>query len=126
MTEESSSADRQKELGARLRESREFLGMSQEEVARRLDVPRASVSAIESGKRKVSSLELEDLASLYRTSVDRLLGTRAAPRDEAAERDLQALFRATKDLTADEKESVIKFADFLRSAGRAPEPTGGD
>ena len=57
-------------LAARLREAREYLGLSQEEVARHLDLSRASISAIEAGKRRVQSLELRDLARLYRTTVE--------------------------------------------------------
>ena len=57
-------------MGARLREAREFLGLSQEVVADALGVPRASVSAMESGRRKVSSLELRDLARLYKRPIE--------------------------------------------------------
>jgi len=116
----------QKALGARLREAREFLGLSQEEVAKTLDIPRASVSAMEGGKRKVSSLELRDLAALYRTSVDRLLGIETEQPEEIRDQGARALFRATKDLTPDERDRVVQFARFLRSAGRAPATSKSD
>jgi len=115
-----SSESEEQILAARLRGAREFLGLSQEEVAKALKIPRASVSAMEGGKRKISSLELRDLAALYRTTVERLLGTSNTeePLDESA----RALYRATKDLTPDERERVVQFAQFLRAAGRAPAP----
>ncbi len=53
------------ELGQRLREARERAGLTQEEVARQLGIPRTAVALFEAGKRKVSGLELARLAFLY-------------------------------------------------------------
>ena len=110
-------ADDIQALARRLRESREYLGLSQEAVAERLGVPRASVSAMEAGKRKVSSMELRDLARLYRTSIEQLLG-------EEPEQDpvVGALYRTARNLTQEDREQVLRFAEFLRSAGAAPPP----
>lgn len=106
-------------MGARLRRAREFLGLSQEAVAERLGVPRASVSAMESGRRKVSSLELRDLARLYKRPLEFFLGDGKV--DNALEDEtVGALFRATRDLAPDDKEQVLRFAEFLRGAGQAP------
>lgn len=41
-------------LARRLKFAREHIGLLQDDVATALDIPRASVSAIESGKRRVS------------------------------------------------------------------------
>jgi transcriptional regulator with XRE-family HTH domain len=106
-------------LGARLRDAREYLGLSQEFVAEHLGVPRASVSALEAGKRKVSSLELQALARLYKRPLEYFLPTDYASADETADESIQALFRATKDLTEEDRQQVLRFAEFLRSAGRA-------
>jgi transcriptional regulator with XRE-family HTH domain len=105
-------------MGARLREAREFLGLSQEVVADALGVPRASVSAMETGRRKVSSLELRDLARLYKRPLEFFYSDEkgADEEDEAT----QALFRATRNLTPDDKEQVVRFAEFLKDAGQAP------
>lgn len=106
-------------MGARLREAREFLGLSQEVVAEALGVPRASVSAMESGRRKVSSLELRDLARLYKRPIDFFYNDERGGEtveDEAT----QALYRATRNLTSDDKEQVVRFAEFLKGAGQAP------
>jgi transcriptional regulator with XRE-family HTH domain len=107
-------------LAQRLRESREYLGLSQETVAEHLGIPRASVSAMEAGKRKVSSIELRDLARLYRTSVEYLLG------EEQAEEDpiVGALYRTASDLKQEDREQVLRFAEFLRAAGAAPPAEG--
>ena len=111
--EPDSGASEEMALARRLREAREYIGLLQEDVAAALDIPRSSVSALESGKRRVSSLELRRLGRLYRRSVAWLLG------EEGAEVDMDApLYRATAALSAQDKEQVLRFAEFLAGAGR--------
>jgi transcriptional regulator with XRE-family HTH domain len=105
-------------MGARLRQAREYLGLSQEAVAETLGVPRASVSAMESGRRKVSSLELRDLARLYKRPLNWFYDSGAEP--IAEDETVSALFRATKNLNQEDKEQVLRFAEFLKGAGQAP------
>ena len=108
-----SDASEQMALAQRLRDAREYIGLLQEDVAGALDIPRASVSAIESGKRRVSSLELRRLGRLYRRPVAWLLG------EEGAAVDMDApLYRATAALSDQDKEQVLRFAEFLAGAGR--------
>jgi len=102
-------------LAERLRTERQYIGLSQADVATVLGIPRAAVSALETGRRRVTGLELKRLAGLYGTSVDHLLGKEPVEDPMTA-----ALFRTAKGLTADDKEQVLRFAEFLRSAGRAP------
>lgn len=108
-----SDANEEMALALRLRDAREYVGLLQEDVATALDIPRASVSAIESGKRRVSSLELRRLGRLYRRPVAWLLG------EEGADVDMNApLYRATEALSENDKEQVLRFAEFLAGAGR--------
>ncbi len=108
-----SDAGEQIALAQRLREAREYIGLLQEDVAVALEIPRASVSAIESGKRRVSSLELRRLGRLYRRPVAWLLG------EEGAEVDMNApLYRATAALSDQDKEQVLRFAEFLAGVGQ--------
>lgn len=108
-----SDSSEQMALAQRLREAREYIGLLQEDVAAALDIPRASVSAIESGKRRVSSLELRRLGRIYRRPVAWLLG------EEGADVDMNApLYRATEALSDQDKEQVLRFAEFLAGAGR--------
>lgn len=120
--DDDSGDSEQQQLASRLREAREYVSLLQEDVARALDIPRASVSALESGKRRVSSLELRRLARLYRRPVGWLLG-------EDFDIDMsEPLFRATASLSANDKEQVLRFAEFLAGAGRpgvAREDDGG-
>jgi transcriptional regulator with XRE-family HTH domain len=103
------------QLADRIHREREYLNLSQEQVASVLGVSRAAVSAIETGRRKVSSQELKRLAALFGTSVDRLLGAELEEDPTSV-----ALFRATKDMSAGEREQVLRFAEFLRNAGPPP------
>lgn len=105
-------------IGARLRAAREYLGMSQELVAQHLDVPRPAISALERGSRKVSSVELKRLASLYGKPVAFFLGEESDPILEADEVSA-ALFRATRQLSEADREQVLRFAEFLRHSGPA-------
>lgn len=104
-------------LGARLKEAREYIGLLQEDVAIALGIPRTSVHALEAGKRKVAGLELRRLARLYRRPVGWLLGEEEVELDEA-----EPLFRATASLSQEDKEQVLRFAEFLAAAGK---PGGG-
>jgi transcriptional regulator with XRE-family HTH domain len=99
-------------LAARLKEAREYVGVSQEAVAHELGIPRASVSAMEAAARRVTGLELRRLARLYRTTVNALLG-------EEGQLDPveSALFRAARDLSEQDQRQVLRFAEFLRTAG---------
>jgi transcriptional regulator with XRE-family HTH domain len=103
------------DLAARIRNERHYVGLSQADIAEALGIPRAAVSALETGRRKVSGLELKRLAELFGTSVDRLLG-----RESEQDATTAALFRAAKALTEEDKEQVLRFAEFLRGAGHAP------
>lgn len=104
-------------LGVRLREAREVLGLTQEDTASALGIPRSSVSAMESNKRNVNADELRELAQLYRRSVDWLLG-----QDGPTPEPQSALYRATERLSEGDRMQVLRFAEFLAAAGPAPRP----
>lgn len=107
-------------VASRIREARESLGLTQEEVSGALGIPRTSVHAMETGKRGVSALELRRLARLYRRRVEWLLGEDDAPVVGAD----GALYRATRDLPEEDKDQVLRFAQFL-AAGATPRPNRG-
>lgn len=56
-------------LGRRLRDARNNCGLSQDVVAQELGIPRTAVVHIEGGNRAVSTLELAEMARLYRRPV---------------------------------------------------------
>lgn len=103
------------QIGARLKAAREYLGMSQELVAQHLNVPRPAVSAMERGQRKVSSVELKQLARLYGKPTGFFLGETDDPVLEADEIS-SALFRAARQLSDTDRRQVLQFAEFLRNS----------
>ena len=124
-TPEAQDTEAHLELGQRLREARTYIGLSQEFVAEQLGVPRASVSAMESGKRKVSGLEIKQLGALYKRPVTYFLNpdeTDMAQEKGMPDETARALFRTARDLTDHDREQVLRFAQFLRQAGKAPIP----
>ena len=64
----SADADRQV-LGERLKEAREYVGLKQDDVAKKLGIPRSALSNIEAGIRKVDAIELAQMAKLYQRPV---------------------------------------------------------
>lgn len=69
----------------RLKETRESLGLSQSEVARKLGVSRQSYNFYENGKRDPDTDTLERIADLLNVSVDYLLGRDVKLTNEAFE-----------------------------------------
>lgn len=109
-----SDAEEYAVICARLKEGREFLGLSQLDVAGALDMARSSVSEIENGHRKVTGLELRRFARLYRRPVGWLLSEETEPDP--------AILAAVRDLAETDRAQVLRFAEFLASAGNAPRP----
>lgn len=108
-------------LGERLREAREYLGLSQQEVSDLLQVSRPAVTQMEAGRRKVSTLELRKFARLYRRPYEWLVGE--TPEDRAGEDEVsQALYRTTRDLSERDRAQLLNFAQFLSGAGGPPPP----
>lgn len=107
-------------VGARLREARLSIGLTQADVADALGLSRPTLAAVEKGTRKVTGLELRRLARLYQRDVAWLLGEEEA--DVAAR---NALHRATAKLSDSDKEQVLRFAEFLAAQRRADDRTNG-
>src|SRR5579872_4033891 len=99
-------------IADRLKKAREYLQLSQEEVARQLGVPRTAISLIESGDRRVEALELQKLAHLYQRTVGYFVG------DEAEEFSLSprvaGLARIALKLSRYDCDQLIRFAEDLR------------
>lgn len=108
-------ADRQ-ELGVRLRESREYLRLSQDEVARALDVPRSAISLMEAGQRRVDAIELKRLAEIYQRPIVFFTGEAGEP--AVVPETVQHLARTAAKLTDRDREELLAFAQFLQTRGR--------
>jgi Zn-dependent peptidase ImmA (M78 family)/transcriptional regulator with XRE-family HTH domain len=84
------------ELGRRLREARTNCDMSQDAVAKDLNLPRAAIIAIENGERPVTLNQLDTFARLYRRSVSEFV-------TEQPEDLLVALLRASPEIQDQEQ-----------------------
>lgn len=96
-----------------LKQAREYLSLSQDEVAKAVGIPRAAISLIESGQRRVDALELKKFALVYQRPVSYFTG------DDVAEATLPAevehLARAAANLSSKDREELARFAEFLQS-----------
>lgn len=100
------------DIGSRLRDARQYVGLSQEFVADAIGVPRSALSDMERNRRRVSTDEARALAELYGCSVEHLVSGASSPAPDAS---IQALARVTSGLTADDIAEVARFAEFLRA-----------
>lgn len=104
-------------MAQRLREAREYVGLSQEDVAKALGVSRPAITNIETGNRRVEAVELDRLAMVYRQSVNFLLSGEDTL--GAVPAQVQFLARAVKGLSPKDMEEVVRFASFLRRSSDA-------
>ena len=117
--QDSGDEDR-KVLAGRLKEAREYLGFSQDQVATFLVVPRSALSLMEAGQREVKVLELKKLAALYKKP----LGYFTGEEDEEEMTfgtDVKHLARKVSELSEDDRQELGRFADFLRARKKKKE-----
>jgi transcriptional regulator with XRE-family HTH domain len=104
-------------LGERLKEAREYVGLKQEDVARKLGIPRSALSNVEAGLRKVDALELARLAKLYQRPVAWFTGEDTTNSTEMQE-EVAHVARAAATLSHQDRQELARFADFLKSRAR--------
>lgn len=92
-----------KKIGKKLKRARKSIGLSQEQVARKLELARPTISKIENGERKINSVELTQFADLYRRSLSYFL----EPKKE--EKALAYLLRAEKVTQKERKELIETY-----------------
>ncbi|MBY0551062.1 MAG: helix-turn-helix domain-containing protein [Candidatus Obscuribacterales bacterium] len=102
----------QEELGQRLKTARETSGLTQQEVADALDIQRTSLISIESGKRAVSSIELDKLSRIYRRDMSEFF-------EQAFEEDPTHVLLRTVSTTeipvgSINKDELLKCANLCR------------
>ena len=98
------------DVGARLRGAREAAGLTQTDAAADLRVARTTLVAMEQGRRRVRTNELQQLARLYGTSVNAVL------RREAVHVDLVPRFRKLSTANDEAAEwAVHLLTDLVRA-----------
>lgn len=96
------------EIAERLKKARELSGLSQAQVANKLDVQRPAISEIEAGRRKVSAEELIQFSKLYKVDSSWLLGE-----DEDSELAKGKLKFAARELSKMSEEDKNKLFEIL-------------
>lgn len=71
-------------VGMKLRKAREYLNLTQEQVAKILHIGRDAILRIEKGTRKVSAEELNNFSRLYKISMDEIMTNDTRFRNERA------------------------------------------
>jgi transcriptional regulator with XRE-family HTH domain len=99
-------------LGERLKQAREYLGLSQDDVAKHLGVPRTALTNMESGQRRVEALELQQLAELYRHPITFFTSNE---QQDALPADVEHLARKAASLSAQDRAELERFAEYLRT-----------
>jgi transcriptional regulator with XRE-family HTH domain len=112
-------ADQRAHLGQRLKATREYLGLSQQQVAERTGIVRSAVSDIERGLRKVEVMELQKLARLYRLPASYFLDEEDSA--DAGEHALAGLPRTARPLSEGDRIEVAKFIQYLQARREAEE-----
>lgn len=108
--------DEKKEMAMRLRWAREQAGLSQGQVAEKMQMHRPTVSQIEGGERNVRVDELDRFAEIYGVSRewlldgDKVLAGERDPRIQLAARELGKLKGADLD-------AILRLIQVLRDNG---------
>jgi len=112
-------SDDQATIASRLREAREYLGLSQQEVTDATGIPRSAVSLMESGKRSVVAHELTALARLYQRPTAYFTGEEQL----AYPADVNMLARRASTLSEKDRSELLRFTEFLMQRSK-PEGEG--
>jgi transcriptional regulator with XRE-family HTH domain len=113
----STDVDRQA-LSERLKEAREYVGLKQDDVAKKLGIPRSALSNIEAGSRKVDAIELAQLAKLYQRPVAWFTGEDPSGATDKIPEEVAHVARAAASLSQQDRQELARFADFLKSRAR--------
>jgi len=108
----------EKEIGKRIRALREQRGMTQVELAQKLETTQTLVSQYEHGKLRLHGTLVAAIATALRASADEILGLTKAP-EGGILKDKRFLRRLERidQMSRNEKQAVLKTLDMLlRSA----------
>lgn len=122
MTQRAEADEQRVAMAARLRDAREYLGMSQDEVAAALKLYRPAITNIESGSRKVEAIELDQLAQLYGRTVTYFLSGEQA--DQTSSESVAFYARTLTGLSEKDLTEVARFAEFLRASSASKKSSG--
>jgi Predicted transcriptional regulators len=103
---------------SRLRNLRNQSGLTQQEIADKLEISRANYSHIENGRNEPDNTTLVKIAKFFNVTTDYLLGSSDDPaKSKNDEPDLVAnhLDKAYNELSPEEQAQVDNFIKFMKS-----------
>lgn len=97
-----------KKLNVKLKDARLYLGLTQEDVAKLMDLNRNAIIGIENGSRKVSAEELAQFSKIYGWSMEKLM-------EENVENNMVPMFARTfNELSDKDKQEILNLIKFKR------------
>ncbi|MCY8009738.1 helix-turn-helix domain-containing protein [Bacillus haynesii] len=104
----------------RLRERRKAKGLTQDQLAKKVNTKKTTISNYETGYSTPSNEMLSDLADVLETTTDFLLGRTKISEsehrlaEEFSDPDLQIAFREASDFSEEAKQQAIDFIKYLK------------
>ena len=95
-------------LADKLKNIRLQLKLSQEYVAKRINISRSAVSEIENNKRKISVEELQLFSTLYGVSIDELLY-------DIEQEDTKKFAREFSQLSKEDQKEIMNLIEFKKN-----------
>lgn len=103
--------DTKKQIGANIKEKREKLGLSQEQLAQSIGKQTATyIAFIEKGERNVTTVDLMSIAKQLGTTVANLVGEEKTKKTSV----IDAL-RSSGELNKTDREKVEDFYNFIKN-----------
>jgi transcriptional regulator with XRE-family HTH domain len=103
-------------IAARIRAAREAAGLSQGQVAIKLNMHRPTISEIEAGRRNVSTEELNRFASLYEVETWWLSGADPEEGHDAAMARYEVAARQLSRMKPEDFESLMEMLSTFRKS----------
>jgi len=102
----------QKKLGEKIKEVRESLNLSQEDLSNKVSLTRAAISEIERGNRGVEALELSKIVEVFNVDIDYFL------REEGPAKAREPIIKKDFKFNEDKLKNVILY--ILEKCGGKP------
>lgn len=93
-------------VGSKLKKAREYLELTQEQVANILNLGRDAIIRIEKGTRKITADELSNFSNLYKISMENILD------DHVVQYTDQAFARGFESLSDKDKKEILDLIKF--------------
>lgn len=108
-----------------LKDIRQRIGKSQQEVADFLQMQRASYANIENNRRDPDTSTILKLSEYFHCSIDELFGKDAERITDAGTESERRAARLFSDLNEEGQEKALEYLEFLTSKGYIKNPKNG-